>query len=79
MGSNRGLIRLYAEPGSGKLLGASMVGPRVEHLANLVAWTMELKLSVYDIIRLPFYHPVIEEALQDALKDTIKHLETSAS
>lgn len=30
MGRNRGLIRLYALRGSGRLLGASMVGPRVD-------------------------------------------------
>ena len=74
MGSNRGLIRLYAEPGSGKVLGACMVGPRVEHLAHLVAWSVQQQLTVQEMLDMPFYHPVIEEALQDALKDTAKKL-----
>jgi len=77
MGSNRGSIRLYAQPGSGKLLGASMVGPRVEHLAHLVAWAIQLQLSVEDLLEMPFYHPVIEEALQDALKETARELNKS--
>jgi len=74
MGSNRGLIRLYAEPGSGRILGACMVGPRVEHLAHLVAWSVQQQLTVREMLEMPFYHPVIEEALQDALKDTAKKL-----
>jgi dihydrolipoamide dehydrogenase len=74
MGSNRGLIRLYAEPGSGRMLGACMVGPRVEHLAHLVAWSVQQQLTVQEMLEMPFYHPVIEEALQDALKDTAKKL-----
>ena len=41
MGSNRGLLRVYAERNSGKLLGASMVAPRGEHLAHLIAWAIE--------------------------------------
>lgn len=74
MGSNRGLIRLYAELGSGRILGACMVGPRVEHLAHLVAWSVQQRLTVREMLEMPFYHPVIEEALQDALKDTAKKL-----
>ena len=35
---NRGLLRVYAEHGTGLLLGAEMVGPRMEHVAHLLAW-----------------------------------------
>ncbi len=74
MGRNRGLIRLYAERGSGRLLGAAMVGPRVEHLAHLVAWSVQQNHTVHEMQQMPFYHPVIEEALQDALRDTARHV-----
>lgn len=74
MGSNRGMIRLYADPINGRLLGAAMVGPRVEHLAHLVAWSIQQVMTVEEMLDMPFYHPVIEEALQDALKDTVKKL-----
>lgn len=67
MGQNRGLLRVYAERRSGRLLGAAMVGPRCEHLAHLLAWAIEQRLTVADALAMPFYHPVIEEALQDAL------------
>jgi dihydrolipoamide dehydrogenase len=78
MGRNRGLIRLYAEHGTGRLLGAAMVGPRVEHLAHLVAWSVQQGHTVHEMQQMPFYHPVIEEALQDALKDTTRRVEESA-
>ncbi len=67
MGQNRGLLRVYAERKTGRILGASMVGPRCEHLAHLVAWAIEERLTVERALAMPFYHPVIEEALQDAL------------
>jgi dihydrolipoamide dehydrogenase len=44
-----------------------MVGPRCEHLAHLLAWAIEQKMTVERALAMPFYHPVIEEALQDAL------------
>jgi dihydrolipoamide dehydrogenase len=67
MGQNRGLLRVYAERGSGRLLGAAMVGPRCEHLAHLLAWAIEQRMTVERALSMPFYHPVIEEALQDVL------------
>ncbi|WPL18721.1 Mercuric reductase [Thiorhodovibrio winogradskyi] len=67
MGQNRGLLRVYAAHQDGRLLGAEMVGPRCEHIAHLMAWAVETKMTVNQALEMPFYHPVIEEALQDAL------------
>lgn len=69
MGKNRGILRLYAEHQSGRLLGAEMVAPKGENLAHLIGWSIEQRLTVGQMLRLPFYHPVIEEALQAALYD----------
>jgi dihydrolipoamide dehydrogenase len=67
MGQNRGLLRVYAERRTGRILGGEMVGPRCEHLAHLLAWAVEQRMTVARALAMPFYHPVIEEALQDAL------------
>ena len=69
MGKNKGLIRLYADKKTGKLLGASMVSVKGENLGHLLCWSIEMGLTVHDLLRMPFYHPVIEEALQAALYD----------
>jgi dihydrolipoamide dehydrogenase len=67
MGRNRGLLRVYADARNGRLLGGAMIGPRCEHLAHLLAWAIESGMTVETALSMPFYHPVIEEALQDAL------------
>ena len=69
MGQNRGIIRVYADQISGRLLGAEMITPKGENLAHLLNWCISQGLGVGDLLRMPFYHPVIEEALQAALYD----------
>jgi dihydrolipoamide dehydrogenase len=66
---NRGLLHVYAERGSGRFLGAEMVGPRAEHLAHLLAWSVQQGLTIAQMLAMPFYHPVIEEGLRTALRD----------
>ena len=69
MNSGRGLLRVYGEKGSGLLLGAEIAGPRAEHTAHLLAWAIGSGLKVSDLLRLPVYHPVLEEGLRKALED----------
>ncbi|MDQ7073975.1 MAG: dihydrolipoyl dehydrogenase [Gammaproteobacteria bacterium] len=69
MGKNKGVIRVYAEKSSGTLLGAELVTAHAEHLGHLLAWSMQQEQTVFDVLRMPFYHPVLEEALQAALND----------
>lgn len=69
MGKNKGIIRLYADKRDGRLLGASLVAVKGEHLAHLLAWSIQQGLTVFDLLRMPFYHPSIEEGLQSALYD----------
>ena len=64
-----GKVRLYAEKHSGQLLGGELFGPRVEHLAHLVALAIHQGLTVDQLLEMPFYHPVIEEGLRTALRD----------
>jgi len=76
---NRGLLRLYADKQSGRLLGAEMCAPSAEHLAHLLALAIGQKLTVLDLLRMPFYHPVIEEGLRTALRGAARHFATDAS
>ena len=69
MGKNKGLIRIYADKKSGLVLGACMITIKGENLAHLLCWAIEMKMTVMDLLKMPFYHPVIEEALQAALYD----------
>lgn len=75
---NSGLLRVYGELGSGRFLGAEMVGPRAEHLGHLLAWACQAKLTVAAMLDMPFYHPVIEEGVRTALRDLEHQLLNSA-
>ncbi|KIO49933.1 dihydrolipoyl dehydrogenase [Nitrosospira sp. NpAV] len=71
---NKGIMHLYAEPESGRLLGAEMCAPAGEHMAHLLALAIDRSLTVQDMLRLPFYHPVLEEGLRTALRDLAAQL-----
>jgi len=71
MGRNKGQLRLYADRTSGRLLGASMVAPHGEHLGHLLNWCIEQNLTVQRMVQMPFYHPVLEEAIQPVLRDLV--------
>lgn len=75
MAKNKGILRVYADKGSGRLLGAAMACPKGENLAHLLAWCIQQGLTVFDLIKMPFYHPVIEEALQAALYNLVTQVE----
>lgn len=75
MGKNRGVLRVYANKADGRLLGAAMACVKAENLAHLLAWSIQQGLSVQALLKMPFYHPVIEEALQAALYNALGQLD----
>ena len=75
MGANRGIVRVYADKKSGVLLGATLVAERGENLAHLLAWCIDEQMTVPQLLRKPFYHPTMEEAVQGALRDVLSKIE----
>jgi dihydrolipoamide dehydrogenase len=71
---NQGLLRLYGEYDTGYFLGAEMIGPHAEHLIHLLAWAVQNRMTVMQMMRMPFYHPVIEEGIRTALKNLTENL-----
>jgi dihydrolipoamide dehydrogenase len=76
-GINAGIARIYGDPETGELLGAELFGPRVEHLSHLLAWAVQQRLTVWDALDMPFYHPVVEEGIRTALRDLARSVETA--
>ena len=64
---NKGLLNVYADLATGRFLGAEMFAPAAEHLAHLLAWALQNKMTPARMLEMPLYHPVIEEALRTAL------------
>ncbi|MCG5548509.1 dihydrolipoyl dehydrogenase [Halorhodospira halochloris] len=69
MRANRGLMRFYGRPSDGAFLGAEVLGPRAEHLGHLLAWAVDSGMSVEQMLDLPYYHPVLETSIRNALSD----------
>ena len=72
--SNRGLMRVYVDRKSGRLLGAELCVAHAEHLAHLLALAIERNSTIAELLRMPFYHPTLEEGLRTALRDAAAQL-----
>ena len=68
MGRNLGQVQVYGERGTGRFLGAEMIGPDAEHIGHLLSWSVQHGLTVQQMLDSPFYHPVVEEGLRTALR-----------
>jgi len=76
---NAGVLRVYGERDTGRFLGAEMVGPRAENIAHLLAWALQSRLTVGEMLERPFYHPVLEEGVRTALRSLNHALEMGPS
>lgn len=72
---NKGLLELYFHPLSRLLVGAEMMGPSAEHIAHQLAWLIEKKTTIDELVNFPFYHPVVEEGLRTAVRDAYAQFE----
>ena len=63
----RGMMQVYADKGTGTLLGAEIFGRGAEHMAQTLVLAIEHGLSVDEILQMPVYHPSLEEVMKGAL------------
>ena len=69
---NAGRAELYADAATGRLRGALLVGPDMDHIAHLLAWSVQQRLTAMDVLQMPFFHPTMEEGLKPALLEICK-------
>ncbi|WP_309759722.1 dihydrolipoyl dehydrogenase [Pseudomonas oryzihabitans] len=74
---NEGIARFYAEPGTGKLTGAAMVGPGMDHLGHLLVLALIHGETASSLLDMPFYHPTLEEGLKSGLREICKAAHSS--
>jgi dihydrolipoamide dehydrogenase len=79
MARARGRLRLYADRATGRLLGASMCAPGGEHLGHLLAWSIQQQLTVFDLQRMPYYHPTLEEGLASAVDALARNVDAKSA
>lgn len=73
-GRNAGLLHVYADADSGRILGAEIVAPDAEHLLHLLAWSIQQNLTIDAMLQMPAYHPTVEEGLRRALQSVRREL-----
>ena len=74
-GQDKGGISLYADPETGVLLGAELLMADAEHIGHALAWVIQDGITVEALLAKPFYHPVMEEAIQDAVRKLARELD----
>ncbi len=63
MGATKGFVKLLADPESGELLGAGIVGPEASELVHELVALLSVRATAGDLARLPHYHPTLSEIL----------------
>jgi pyruvate/2-oxoglutarate dehydrogenase complex dihydrolipoamide dehydrogenase (E3) component len=64
-----GRIQVLADPATGRLLGADIVGRDAGELIHVFAVALSAGLTVADLLRAPWYHPTLAEALTYPLEE----------
>ena len=73
-GCRRGFVKVIAEAGSGRLIGACGAGPLLVETGHVLQAAIELGLSARDYLAIPHYHPTLAEAWHRAVADLAERL-----
>jgi dihydrolipoamide dehydrogenase len=65
-GDAEGFVRIVCEPGGGRVLGASLIGPHVTELVHELALAVHSGLTLADIAATIHAHPTLSEAVGEA-------------
>ena len=65
-GDAEGFVRIVCEPGGGRVLGASLIGPHVTELVHELALAAHKGLTLADIADTIHAHPTLSEAIGEA-------------
>ncbi len=74
VGEKHGLVRLSADRSSGKILGASGMGPHVIDYAHTIMVALHQKLTVSEFLKIPSYHPTLGEIWTYVAEELIDEL-----
>jgi len=69
MEAHRGHVKVLAEPGSGRILGAEIIGKDAGELIHIFSGPMAMGATVFDLLRAPWYHPTLAEILTYPLEE----------
>jgi dihydrolipoamide dehydrogenase len=71
---DHGLAKLLFARGSGRLLGAHVVGEQAATLIHMLITAMHLHATLDDLLDMIYIHPALPEIIRDAARDAHAHL-----
>ena len=69
MEANYGYVKVIAEPASGRILGAEIVGKDAGELIHCFSGPLAMRATVFDLLRAPWYHPTLAEIITYPLEE----------
>jgi pyruvate/2-oxoglutarate dehydrogenase complex dihydrolipoamide dehydrogenase (E3) component len=69
MEANYGYVKVLAEPGRGRILGAEIVGKDAGELIHAFSTPLAMRATVHDMLRAPWYHPTLAEIVTYPLEE----------
>jgi len=69
MNATYGYVKVLAEPRSGRILGAEIVGKDAGELIHCFSTPLAMKATVFDMLRAPWYHPTLAEIVTYPLQE----------
>lgn len=77
LGAVHGFIKLLADPTTGTLLGAQIVGPEAGELIHELIAVMYYHGTVQDLLRIPHYHPTLAEIVTYPAESIVERMKVS--
>jgi pyruvate/2-oxoglutarate dehydrogenase complex dihydrolipoamide dehydrogenase (E3) component len=69
MEANYGFVHVIADASSGEILGAEIVGRDAGELIHSIAVALTMKATVFDLLKVPWYHPTLSEIISYPLEE----------
>jgi pyruvate/2-oxoglutarate dehydrogenase complex dihydrolipoamide dehydrogenase (E3) component len=75
MDANYGFVKVIAEPKTGRILGAEIVGKDAGELIHCFSGPLAMRATVFDLLRAPWYHPTLAEIITYPLEDIAEKIQ----
>jgi pyruvate/2-oxoglutarate dehydrogenase complex dihydrolipoamide dehydrogenase (E3) component len=77
LGTTHGFVKLLADPKTGSILGAQIVGPEAGELIHELIAVMYYHGTVQDLLRIPHYHPTLAEIVTYPAESILEQMKVS--
>lgn len=77
LGAVHGFVKLVADPATGVLLGAQIVGPEAGELIHELIAVMYYHGTAQDLLRIPHYHPTLAEIITYPAESIVEQMKAS--